>query len=469
MPFTVNFFTFSKRENSTKRPPDTGLSLDCTLKDDCGILSPIIRVNKMSLSSPPLYNYAYIPVFARYYFVTEWTWSEGLWNASLQVDALASWKSYIGSSEQYILRSSYEKDENILDTFYPTKGGKVQVPSVYLVDYFTSFFSSGRYVVGIINSDPDAVGAVSYYVFTQAQFGAFRDYLMSDTGWLSVAAEALDDALLRAIYNPFQYIASCIWLPFTPSLGSSLSSVKFGWWTIPIDCYRLGVLDWEYNFSISIPKHPSAETKGKYLNLSPFSEYVLYIPPWGMVPIDSTRIYDSTNIHIYMRVDGVSGTGVIHVSKGENYVGDTMSVHTAQVGVPIQLAQIGRDYLATASSTAASAGRFIDSMTHLNFGAAAEAAISGIESTVKAATPQLLTNGTNGSKALCGSKTILYATFFDTVDDDNADHGKPLCAVRAIESIPGYVLALSPDISIPATAEENRAVKEYMSGGFFYE
>ena len=115
---TVNFWAFTKKSNSTARPSATpAQSLDCKLKDQSGVLRPVLEV--AGISNPSSLNYAQIPVYGRYYYVTDWTYYRGIWEASLQVDAMATYKLVIGSESKYVLRSSYASTPSAIDTLYP--------------------------------------------------------------------------------------------------------------------------------------------------------------------------------------------------------------------------------------------------------------------------------------------------------------------------------------------------------------
>ena len=235
MAIDVNFYTFNKKPNSTKQPEGTGTTFPCNLIEPTSFTAPDIS---LAVSAKPVaYNYAYIPEFGRYYFVNDWTYSRGLWYASLAVDVLASFKSYIGEQSQYILRSAYRSNEKIIDTLYPTKSGPSNV-FTYSSDAgggnpFVSNFSEGRYVVGIINGDIGAIGCVSYYVFTNSQFRAFCNVLMGTGSWMYEGIEEIGEELTKVLFNPFQYVASCMWLPVSSvATGGSVSAISYGWWTL---------------------------------------------------------------------------------------------------------------------------------------------------------------------------------------------------------------------------------------------
>ena len=89
MSFEVRMMYFSKRLNSTLRPPrDGGTEYDCVLKDGSGLVSPVITLNLGLINPPTGFNYCYIPAFNRYYRVREWFFNDALWSAQLDCDVL---------------------------------------------------------------------------------------------------------------------------------------------------------------------------------------------------------------------------------------------------------------------------------------------------------------------------------------------------------------------------------------------
>ena len=67
MGFTVKLYTFSKRDNSTKRPLSTaGTEFSCVLKSGSGIMRPALAFDFGIANDPSNYNYAYIAAFDRY-------------------------------------------------------------------------------------------------------------------------------------------------------------------------------------------------------------------------------------------------------------------------------------------------------------------------------------------------------------------------------------------------------------------
>lgn len=494
----VQFFALAKRPNSTARPNLTGGSTytDIQLKGPCSIRTPTIKIRMASGADPVGFNYCYIEDFERYYFVNDWVNENYNWYAYLVEDELATWKDAIGSSTQYILRSSYSYDGAIIDEYYPTKAG--QTTAEQATSFWPSNPNSGYYVLGIINNDAgaDHVGAVAYYVFSVPGLEAFMKNLFEDdpnaaTGTVNsftgykVGDSDLTNAIYKSLFDPMQYITSCIWLPFQPhtmreaGLDNGLLKVPYGYWEIdctgditPRVCDRLDLSHYSKRTSLTfatIPKHPQAATRGKYLNLAPFSRYSLFFKPFGMIPIDPMLLVNGTALYCDVDLDCVTGQAVLNLSTVSSG-GTPFYTQTAQVGVPVALAQMSRDYLGAAlSATGGVAGTIMSALTGNIPGAIANAA-GAIGSTAASLMPQLSTTGANGSFVEMYQDTVLSAVFLPLVDEDNADRGRPLCKKATISSYPGYLVIADPDVSInEATREEMDAIRAHMEAGFFYE
>ena len=76
MAIDVNFYTFDKKPNSTKRPAGIGTTYKCNLIEPTSFTAPDIALAVPA--KPTAFNYAYIPEFSRYYFIQDWAYSGGL-------------------------------------------------------------------------------------------------------------------------------------------------------------------------------------------------------------------------------------------------------------------------------------------------------------------------------------------------------------------------------------------------------
>ena len=107
--FNVRFFKFEKRENSTKQPDITGgLLLSVILKENTSLNNPafLIEFQRQDGTADPNawpdYNYCYVEPWQKYFFVNDWTNEGNLWRASCSIDVLATYKTAILASTQFV-------------------------------------------------------------------------------------------------------------------------------------------------------------------------------------------------------------------------------------------------------------------------------------------------------------------------------------------------------------------------------
>lgn len=460
MSITVNFYSFAKKLNSTKTPTGNGTSYECYLKEPCDMLNPVIG---LKVNSPIAWNYCEIHAFRRYYFVREWSFVSGIWYATLIVDALASWKAEIGNSSQYVLRSSNTWDSLIMDNFYPMNG-TITHQQTTAENQWSSALNAGSYIVGIVNSDVNNQGAISYYSFTDAQFKKLCGYLLGDPSTY-LAIDEISDNLQKALFNPLQYIVSCKWFPFSVT-GVKITALKFGWWEFSnCECYRLTSTNKIFTYNFDIPKHPQALLRGNFCNLSPYSKYTLFFQCWGMIPLDNSFLATTAGLNCSTNVDLVSGVGILRILSKE---ATEIAQYPANVGVDIQLAQVNNNPLqigVTAVNTVAN----ITSSFFGGLSSVAQSVANGISNVADATRPQLQISGANGSTIAFLFGPTLTAEFFNIVEEDVSDHGKPLCSKVQLKTIPGYILCEDAHISISSTIIEQNEIIRYMTEGLYYE
>lgn len=473
----ATFYVFPKRTNSTKRPA-SGTPYNIEVKSPCSIINPEIKI--ATNANPTGYNYCYIPTWGRYYWVKNWTFADGLWMGSLVVDALASYRDQIGSATEYVLRSSAQYNGNIVDTLYPTTAEytSAQNPCTKI---FGDDVNQGSYIVSVICSGYVGFGCTTYWSMSNAAFRQFRKALLSNTDYLGMDAEEISEGLTKALFNPYQYLVSCMWFPFDAPSDPALStsSLTVGWWDITLgDSFQAGIVNSGFDTktfvdAVAIPKHPQASDRGPYVNMTPYSTYILYYPPFGEIQIDTTKVVNSDALHLKTVVDMYSGMGYLYVSADANFT-KIIAVRSAQVGVTVSLAQI-------ANQTLDSVGDVVSAAANGLYGFAKGVAdffagntdAGGVLNAVGDAAEKSITTaqykGTAGAVSVYTAPGYLQAYFQRIADDNNEDHGRPLCRRVQLSSIPGYIMVDDPDISLPATAAEIDSVKSYLKNGFFYE
>ena len=505
MAMTIKFWTFAKRENATSYPTTTPLATytNALLKDDCSVVNPAIKINEPVSKNVQNWNYCYIKEFDRYYYVADWMWQSGLWVCELQVDVLASFRNFIGRQSLYVLRAASDYDGSVVDGTYPTTAGAATYQASAATNPFAGLYSAndGTYIVGIVSKSSSGV---KYYAFNFVGFRQLCSALFNySSGWLNIDPTEISEDLQKALVNPFQYVVSAFYIPVPVSwfvnngIGTATTTIDFGWWDVTVASggriLNPGTL-YSFPLSLSIPKHPSASSRGSYLNLSPYSIYTLRYYPFGTFDIDSEAICNWNTLDLYTDVDVCTGRAILTLAV--NGKGNPLRTVESSVSVPIPTASVNVDYMnlgskSTAVAAAASAigqlgsgeGTFFQNavqkgksfIANLRAGniqalaSGAKNAASNILSAAMAAKATAEITGQQGSYTLFDTQTLTLSGRFIPIADEDLDHrGRPLCQVRTINSLYGFVLCADADIAIPCTDREKSAIQAYLEGGFYY-
>ena len=226
------------------------------------------------------------------------------------------------------------------------------------------------------------------------------------------------------------------------------------------------------NYSFNISKHPDTNARGNYVNSAPFTKITLTIPPYGCIDIDTSVTANASTLSVEVEIDPLSGKGIL-VIKCNNIVLNRLE---SQIGVPISLSQVVRNYVGAATSAM---GGFTGAISGAVAGAAAgplgiaAGAITGggaaIGNAVEAMQPRAQTIGSTGSFVANRGEFRLDHQFFRPIDDDNTHNGRPLCQVKQLNTLSGYILIQDGDVTIAGTASEDSKIRNYLETGFYYE
>ena len=468
MAIAVNLYSFSKKQNSTKQPASGATTFNVELKDPTSALNPTILLAARDLPvatvAPTTFNYAYIAAFQRYYWVTDWVYNAGIWEISLAVDVLASWKTSIGALSCYVERSASHYNGNLMDNLYPAKTD-FGITHVNVANaWYNVAPSGGTYVLGVINyQSSNNVGAVTYYACTQANISAVLNYLFGNSIYAASNISEMGAGLYSSFFNPFQYIVSCIWFPFSDaSFGSAATDIKVGYWSTGVQATMVSNLAQKTFVTATIPDHPQI-ARGAYLNHTPYTKLTLYLPPFGSIPIDTRFLEIGNYLYCGCYVDHITGEATLRVNIAPNSStlqdNKFITERSAVIGVPIQLAQVMNEYSKSPTG-------FLGDVL-------AEGIISilgqSVGSSINCSTPTVTTSGSNGSFVNFIMPAGLIVEHAKIADEDLADFGRPLMTTKTINTLSGYIKAVEPHISIPVTEAESIRIKELMEGGFFFE
>lgn len=475
MALTANFWALAKRRNSTKQPDGAGASYAIQLHDPTDVLQPSIKLLLAADANPTNYNYCQIPAFGRYYYVT-WRWAEGFWWADCEVDPWASYKVQIGASHQYVLRSDQDYDGDLTDNAYPVSSDlQTVVTTSDLGSPWTNAQGPGYIVIGVAGNTGMTYYAIGEYdmgyLLGQMFTNAYADTVLP--GWLS--ADLFPQ--LKVELNPMQFIQSAVWLPYNPD-GSDVIQIPLGWGYVEAGAegvvHKLTTYKSEFSRGFSIPTHPQAAARGAYLRRSPYSEYYLYFPPFGLLALDADVLGQWSSLFVRITVDDRTGSGTAVITAGQSgevsYDYDHVARIEGSVGVP---------YAVTGNFKAGAMGpleQLVTAAKGFAGSVATQSPVPAIEAASSLVTAAWTENrAINSSMGSVGGVNSLQGTpclinrFHLLADEYRADIGRPLCKDRLISSLSGFIACAEDEIAIDCSPEEREQIAAGLKGGFYFE
>ena len=504
MAITATFYKNNqKKMNSTKLPVSSAddITLSVELKSVTNLYTPSLIISADTFTdglgnivNPMRYNYCYIPDFERYYFVRSWSWVVGRWECALEVDVLASFKTEIGNSTLYVLRSYSKYNGDIVDTKYPTAAQDVATnwnvktyASAYTpwnTNLYNAAISEGFYMVSIVNNDSGAIGAVSHYAIAPAVMRELMNKLYAAPTWMNIQDANISEDLQKMLFNPMQYITNCMWIPtgFDTSGATAINTIPYGWWSLTLTgtVYKIdaGHVMKTLSFDMSIPNHPQVGIgyRRRYLMLSPYTTCALYCPPFGFIPLDTTKLYKCDTVHCEIRVDILTGRGTLLVNGTKTEGGVTSSGGTcystvAQIGVPIAIAQMSVDMSALgqastwvmAAGVSLATGGLQDSLKDLKNGL-----VSGVRDLFNSNNPKVGENLTAGINRAINAAGAYQAGGIQATVMSGLERGLKYAADNQPEqkSILSSLKEIAADIGSSALAAAGQCQSSGSTGGF---
>lgn len=465
--FTVTLYTFSKKIDSTAQPTGAGTQYSCNILTPADITAPAVEIT--ASSDLTAYNYAYISAFHRYYFIEGVTFDMGIWVLTLKCDVLATYKSQIGAESLYVLRSSAAYVGEIQDNYYPITGDIVY--SMQEESNFPGYtYATGCYILNIMGTASS--GSSTLYQLTPDNFRTLIQEL-----YTAIDGFQLSDMVKSVVQkfggNPTQLISGAMWFPMDFMDSGTDVPITVGSWTSTTAVGKLVTQPVKNlpGFNPTIAAHPQVSTRGRYLNLAPYSKYQLYVPTAGIIDLDTSQLMGINAIYVTRHVDAFTGNMTCIVQTDPPNVSDPyhyLAVINGQWGVPVALNgnNNGGNILSGLISTAGAVAGAIATGGASAIIGAATAGIGTIAGAIGSAT-------SNSSQA--GSITAMLepmrldTTFYKVTDADNTHNGRPLMQVRQISALGGFIQVQKGDVPIPGTSAEAEQIKSFLEGGFFYE
>lgn len=141
---TITLYRNISEYNAVNKSINELTTLTGTLREESSIIDPVITISDIDNYVGSM-NYAYIPEFNRYYFITNIeSVRNNLWRVSFHVDVLYTYRSQIKSNSAIIERNENEYDLKLNDGLFRTQ----QNPRIAQFP-FPSGFDTWNFVLAI--------------------------------------------------------------------------------------------------------------------------------------------------------------------------------------------------------------------------------------------------------------------------------------------------------------------------------
>lgn len=466
----IRLFNFSKRKNSTKQPTlSSGIAVTAELKQHTSIENPTFILSDSDITGISLLNVTYVVDTdnSHYYFVTDKRVQPyDVIEIDCTTDALATNKTAILSSVQYVLYSASQNDLMIPDPRILSEKN----------DYH---FVSDKLQNGAADMELDRTGCfvltacsanygnyfVTNYLMDHANIKLLAKYLFDKDLWLQ---DFWDGGLDQLFLNAYESIISLLWIPinFTEiTQGATASIVQLGkdnisWAGNTVYGYVMpGDARKSYSGSLIHTWH----YKDDWRLAAPYTTAKLYVPGYGMIDINPCECRNG--IYVYTTIDALTGDALTDIS------GDAqISIATLQynLGVNIPIAQMTPNAMGGIAQIAGGIGMAATG--------GVAAAVAGAATAVKGATD--LFNSTPSFKGGLGGKSWFTMPYYgikerymDTraLNEFNTVKGMPLFKTVTLSTLSGYCQCENASVPLSCDDSERDTVNEFLNNGFFIE
>lgn len=360
MSFKIYVGDIVNSPETVQKTPNLDDYFEGTLKNACDVVNPVIIIESASNSFP--YNYAYIPIWGRYYFITKKVINvTGIWEISMHVDVLMTYGKAIDSLSAFVARNQYDYNINLVDSRIPFTS---RVHPRYTVFPHTPFDvtpTSGnaglRYVLTTATTGtPHVTTSGTITEPLQIPNNEFlttslvnKSYAMDSTEAAKLINEILNMGSFEALINGNKAdgIISMIEYPFDIPLSGLVGYPTsphvqiFNDKTLSIDGFEM-CRNIKANFSFGVIQISGLD----FMYREPYTRYQLYLPYMGFVDLSSADI-DGGSLGVDYVVDYATGvaTAFITVERGVHQRTIIKTVN-GQIGINIPITRTNAEDVA---------------------------------------------------------------------------------------------------------------------------
>lgn len=470
MSYAIKLGQLNKRVNSTARPDTSGWAVyDCALKTPTDLDSPTVTINTGVSGEYPAWTYGYIAAVSGYFWVTAITAVRaGVYEVTLELDPLATYKPEILATSAVILYSASDYSMDITDNRMPVMLTKERKTA--LAEYKV-MLQTGCYLLATCGSS-SGQSTQSFSTIYAVTAGALA----------SIAAEFNTAAVLEQLKqwfdDPLSTIIFCKWVPIDGAkISGGVAPIRFGDYGSGASG---GVVKSNYYYEtvkLAIP-WPTED----YRKVEPYSTGSLYLPGVGDVNLPLAPLYGLESLTVTMCLDVVSGA--VHYTVEDTASSTVYGTYSGGLAVDIPVTSVQSSNIggvlsglgtamggvATVAATVATGGAALPMIGGTIAAAAGLAQLTGasVQQSVKS-------SGTfaGGYSVWSGGTAIrLEIQRSLSVQDPEgyrARIGNPCGKNRTINGLSGYCQTAGFSVSGNMRRTEKDQINALMDGGVYIE
>lgn len=451
---TVYFYNFNKRRNSTKTPSGSGTSHTVRLKDNTSLYRPVFE---LSGSNYPSYTYASWQ--GLYYYVTDIvSTGNNLYEAECELDPMGSAKGDILSTTAFVNRSSSSYDLYMPDNELSNKA-KILSHGHTVSSLSGIFDSDGCYIMRVIGKE-----GIDTFILTKPDLHDILDFMFDDGNFPDV----LGDAVIKAVFNPFQYVVSLQYTPLSytwVSDGAFDSTFHFGWWPVNTDTYKKSARTGIHILGQTVTL-PSAYFND-FRDYDPRFTRCNLILPGGIETEMPSSWLSLGSLKLEIVFDILTGKAQYLITDSGSNV---MSTFSAQLGFDVQIGQ-----------QAVSAGGLISNVVSAGIGLSsyisgnalgAAAGIGGLSGAISAVTqpnPTMIGSQQTALFAQVQSEVEIEYTRYESGTYAGASIGRMLNQEVTLSTLSGFCKCSAASVNTELPAQYKDEINSYLNSGFFIE
>lgn len=333
--FKCRLYNMKDDINVANKTITDALEIECNLVENTSIINPSL-ICELTLV-PPKYNYVYIPLFDRYYFIDNYI-NVGfkLWRLNLTCDTLTTSWNVIKSNNAYVLRSSSNYDEKLEDEMLP-KYSKRTFTEVAVTNYRTFNFNTlftWHYLIVLrdissfdMTINESVVSYTAPYIINGIKkdvngvYTTLTDSTVGDDTDLILIVQSYDDVIKyindNSLQSHLRYVMSLpeSALDLFDTLSNEINSIVINF-DNSHSYTTFGVVARSYPRKILYTTCDlSSKTKELYRD-----DYKInvYLPFFGMTDIDKNKV--GTSLDIYYYLDITNGVANVSIESGNQII-----------------------------------------------------------------------------------------------------------------------------------------------------